>query len=307
MSSLTQAIDAGGAEVGEPNLQLEGQVVYVDEAALGKLGVKNVGDGEFLQFILEFKYPLASRASSAKGALDDAEKRVQALFTRVKEASPEEADAVVEELKAAQEALAEARCDEQRRQCELMLSSEAVGGEAAALALESLVAAGVAPDAGCYRSALRVRSDGGQRAGRCRSDRRLDVDAVGGCMQQWYDGLEGACHASAHVCARPASLLREILRTAQSHELIISPHVLESVMLAAHPRPKPTTSHVKRPPPSSRRTPTMCRDGALEYPRMTLCGAPSACAVMALLASSFRRLVVAQFEAGHRAQSCATS
>ena len=31
---------------------------------------------------------------------------------------------------------------------------------------------------------------------------------------------------------------------------------------------------------------------------MTLCGALSACAVMALLASSFRRLVVAQFEAG---------
>lgn len=300
VSSLTQAIDAGGAEVGEPNLQLEGQVVYVDEAALGKHGVKNVGDGEFLQFILEFKYPLASRASSAKGALDDAEKRVQALFTRVKEASPEEADAVVEELKAAQEALAEARCDEQRRQCELMLSSEAVGGEAAALALESLVAAGVAPDAGCYRSALRACAATEDSA-------QGDADLTGDwTLMLWEDACssgmmdsEGAAHA-LRACVRSSSWLaaREVLRTAQSHELIISPHVLESVMLCCASSSEADDLAREAATAVLAQDPDYVWDGALEYPRMKLCGAPSASAVMALLASSFRRLVVAQFEAG---------
>ena len=132
--------------------------------------------------------------------------------------------------------------------------SEAVGGEAAALALESLVAAGVAPDAGCYRSALRACAATEDSAQGERSDRRLTM--------LWEDACSSGMMDSRVLrtlrVRSSAGLLREILRTAQSHELIISPHVLESVMLCCASSSKPTTSHVKRPPPSSRRTPTMC-------------------------------------------------
>lgn len=54
-TSLTQALDEDGSDVGEPNLQHEGQAVWVPSNALGSHAVRNVGKTEFLQFIIECK------------------------------------------------------------------------------------------------------------------------------------------------------------------------------------------------------------------------------------------------------------
>jgi len=57
-SSLTQALAEDGTHVGKPAFQTEGFCVWVAPDALGEHGVLNVGDTEFLQFIVECKVAL---------------------------------------------------------------------------------------------------------------------------------------------------------------------------------------------------------------------------------------------------------
>ena len=57
-SSLTQALARDGRHVGEPSFQNEGHCVWVAPDQLGAHGVLNVGESEFLQFIIECKFEL---------------------------------------------------------------------------------------------------------------------------------------------------------------------------------------------------------------------------------------------------------
>ena len=41
--------------MGAPTPQTQGQVTYVRRELLGSLGVRNVGETPFVQFVLEFK------------------------------------------------------------------------------------------------------------------------------------------------------------------------------------------------------------------------------------------------------------
>ena len=156
--STTQAIGADGDDVGEPNLQQEGHCVFVPPNALGAHGVRNVGKESFLQFVIELKQ-CAGSGWAPPLSVQEAEERVTTLFRRLKAATAEtaEADALVAELQAARDALAELQVDAQRRECERGIAAAAAGGgEAAAIALDALGASGIQPDQGCFNAALRA-------------------------------------------------------------------------------------------------------------------------------------------------------
>lgn len=54
--SLTQSLRSDGSDDGtEPRLQRAGDAVLVPESGLGAHGVRNVGNGDFLQFVVERK------------------------------------------------------------------------------------------------------------------------------------------------------------------------------------------------------------------------------------------------------------
>eukprot|EP00931_Biecheleriopsis_adriatica_P112772 TRINITY_DN87517_c0_g1_i1.p1 TRINITY_DN87517_c0_g1~~TRINITY_DN87517_c0_g1_i1.p1 ORF type:complete len:193 (-),score=30.76 TRINITY_DN87517_c0_g1_i1:8-544(-) len=54
-SNLTQALDCTGAAEGRPTWQSAWQARFVGREQLGAHGVRNVGEGEFLQALIEFK------------------------------------------------------------------------------------------------------------------------------------------------------------------------------------------------------------------------------------------------------------
>ena len=158
-TSTTQALAADGSLVGEPNLQLAGHCVFVGPDALGAHGVRNVGEEAFIQLVVELKRCADGGKPAAPVTIAEAEERVADTRARLNAATAEtaEAQALIVELQAAQEALTEMQCEEQRRECERSLRGTSGGGEAAALALDALVASGIPPDAGCARSIGRVR------------------------------------------------------------------------------------------------------------------------------------------------------
>ena len=55
-SSLTQALDENADAIGPPAFQSAGQCTWVNEEELSAHGVFNVGDTEFLQFVVESKH-----------------------------------------------------------------------------------------------------------------------------------------------------------------------------------------------------------------------------------------------------------
>ena len=89
-------------------------------------------------------------------SISAAEAAVAAAFSTLKanDAEPELVDA----LKASQAELAMLQLDLAREKCLLRLV-ECTSGEAAAISLDQLVASGVAPDARCFRAALRACAD----------------------------------------------------------------------------------------------------------------------------------------------------
>ena len=170
-------------------------------------------------------------------------------------------------LAKAQKELAELRVFEQQQQCVLALQAEEGGGEAAALALDALKAAGVTPSRGCFHAALAACA----RADAPHSD-------SGAPEGEWalllFDeaASAGAADATAaslalRACARSAAWgsASQVLAAAQAQQCVPEPLELEALLLcvAAAP-PPPSRSRGAEAEEEAAEAPRLCREVAAE-------------------------------------------